>query len=382
MLDRARRDCRGGRATGTDRAAPADHQQTVLIEPLRDVRAKWKEQASAEHGPVVGAIALCTNARTTSDHDKAVYMSSEWSKVLQACLVAWAATDAKDHAQTAIKFMTALLDDLDDLGDKKGGDKAATIDSGYPIRNVGPYTAIAYDWLYDQLTPQQRQHARDRWKAWLGWYKQHGYRMGVPGSNYQAGYLATASLVAIAEAGEAGADGKALWTEVVDTLWGKELAVAFGPDGILDGGDWPEGWQYGGLSVAEISLASRALRDAGFDAPGVSRWLSGLLRRQIYGLSPGDRMFAAEDAESETPNLEPSVLALDAVALGNATPDERRWAAGELSRLQLVDRDWLLFDAHALGRDRDLVRRAVSRLARHGSSPAEGGQLRHLARQG
>src|SRR5439155_17217807 len=43
----------------------------------------------------------------------------------------------------------------------------------------------------------------------------------------------------------------------------------------------------------------------------------------------------------------PTVLELDAIALGDATPDDRRWARGELSRLQLADNDWLLYDALA-----------------------------------
>src|SRR5262249_16245461 len=76
-------------------------------------------------------------------------------KVLQACLVAWAATEKPEHARTAIRFFTALLDDLDKIGDGLGGDESARRDHGYAIRNLGPYTALAYDWLHDQpaITP-------------------------------------------------------------------------------------------------------------------------------------------------------------------------------------------------------------------------------------
>jgi len=312
---------------------------------LSDVRAAWRDQSKAAHGPVKGAIALCDDARTSSEHDHAQYQGSEWARVLQACLVAWAATDSRDHATTAIRFMTALLDDLDVIGDHQGGDAAARRDDGYAIRNLAPYTALAYDWLHDQLTPEQRAHARERWKAWLDWYAAKGYRADAAGTNYHAGYLLSATLIAIAQAGDGG--DPALWHQVADILWGKQMLAAMAPDGVLDGGDWPEGWQYGPLSVAEISLGARAMREAGVQVPFASAWLDAVLRHDIYALSPGDRVFAGEDAEPEVPNLDPNVLAFDAVALGDASPDDRRWARGELSRLKLADRDFLLYDALA-----------------------------------
>src|SRR5437763_868333 len=101
-----------------------------------ELKKAWHAQAKAAHGPVVGAIALCTEAGTTHEHDHALYQGAEWAKVLQACLVAWAATDSDDHATTAIRFYTALLDDLDVIGDGKGGDNAARRDDGYAIRNL------------------------------------------------------------------------------------------------------------------------------------------------------------------------------------------------------------------------------------------------------
>lgn len=312
-----------------------------------ELRAAWREQAKAEHGPVKGAIALCEEARTTSEHDHAVYQGSEWAKVLQACLVAWAATDRADDAKTALRYFSALLDDLDVIGDHRGGDDAAHRDDGYAIRNLGPYTALAYDWLYDRMSPELRAHARARWKAWLEWYRAKGYRAHGAGTNYHAGYALAATLVAIAQAGDAGAEGAARWQDVVDTIWTKEIAGALAGDGSLAGGDWPEGWQYGPLAVAEYSLGARALRGVGVDVKGVAGWLHEMLQRHVYALSPADKWFAGGDTEDESANIAPNVLALDAIALGDAAPDDRRWARGELARLQLVDRDWLLYDALA-----------------------------------
>jgi uncharacterized protein (TIGR03382 family) len=316
------------------------HPRILLDAQLRDA---WKEQAKAAHGPVKGAMALCEEARTTKEHDHAVYQGSEWAKVLQACLVSWAATGSKDDAATALRFTSALLDDLDVIGDRRGGDEAARRDDGYSIRNLGPYTALAYDWLYDQMSPELRAHARARWKAWLDWYRAKGYRAHGAGTNYHAGYVLAATFIAIAQHG----DDNSLWPEITGTIWGKEIAIALADDGVLAGGDWPEGWQYGPLAVASYSVAARAMRGVGVDVPGVARWLHSMLLRHVYALSPSDQWFAGGDTESETANLPPGVLALDAIALGDGSPDDKRQARGELARLQLVDKDWLLYDALA-----------------------------------
>ncbi|HEX3758364.1 MAG TPA: hypothetical protein VHW23_06640 [Kofleriaceae bacterium] len=330
-----------GAATAQAAAPEAKHPHMLLEPPLR---AAWQAQVRQPNGPVARAIAVCSDAGTTPKYDGAQYQGSEWAKALQACLVAWAATGEARHATTSIKFFTALIDDLDQVGDGKGGDRAASRDSGYAIRMLAPYTALAYDWLYDQLSPELRARARQRWAAWLAWYREKGYRARDPGNNYQAGYLISATMIAIAEAGEG---DPALWSWVADELWGKDMASALSSGGILDGGDWAEGWQYGPLSVAEYALATRVARRAGIPVAGVAPWLAGLMRRTVYALSPGDRVYAGGDTENEEPNLDPALLTFDAVALGDAPAEDRRWARGEIARLGLHDDNFLLYDALA-----------------------------------
>lgn len=317
-----------------------------------DLRATWKTYAKLPVGPIVGAINLCNDARTTKEHYRALYQGAEWARVLQACLVAWAATDSKDHAATAIQYFTALLDDLDSVGDHRGGDDAVRRDHGYSIRNLGPYAALAYDWLNDKMSPELKARARKRWKAWLDWYAESGYRARSPGSNYHAGYLFAATTIAIAQAGEAGADGTALWGLVADELWGKDMRAALTTDGVLAGGNWPEGWQYGPLSVAEYSLGARIMKGVGVDVPGITQWLSSLMRHHVYSLSPGDTVYATGDTEAETANLQPHVLTLSAIAIGDSTPDDKKWARGELARLKIVDRDFFLYSSLAAPGDK------------------------------
>jgi hypothetical protein len=329
-------------ATTAHAAAPVSSHPRMLLDA--QLRAAWQAQIQQPHSPVARAIAMCSDAGTTHKYDGAQYQGSEWAKALQACLVAWAATGEARHATTSIKLFTALLDDLDQIGDGKGGDRAAWRDSGYAIRMLAPYTALAYDWLYDQLAPELRARARQRWSSWLTWYREKGYRARAPGNNYQAGYLISATMVTIAEAGEG---DPALWSLVVDELWGKDMAAALASGGILEGGDWAEGWQYGPLSVAEYALAARVISRAGVPVAGVGAWLAGLLRRHVYALSPGDRVYAGGDTENEEPNVAPALLTLDAVALGDAPASERRWARGEIARLGLSDDNFVLYDALA-----------------------------------
>lgn len=332
--------------TAAHATAPiAPHPRMLLDAPLREA---WRAQAKVPHSPVAAAISLCSEAGTTAKYDHALYQGSEWARTLQACLVAWAATGEARHAATSIKFFTALIDDLDQVGDKKGGDRAGWRDSGYAIRMLGPYTALAYDWLYDQISPELRAHARQRWASWLDWYRAHGYRARGPGTNYQAGYLIAATAIAIAQAGEG---DPALWSLVADELWGKDMAAALAIGGILDGGDWAEGWQYGPLAVAEYALAARLATRAGIPVAGIEPWLASLLRHHVYALSPADRVYAGGDTEDASANLAPSELTLDAIALGDARPEDRRWARGEIARLGLHDRDWLLYDALATAGD-------------------------------
>jgi hypothetical protein len=165
---------------------PTGPHPRILLDA--NLRAAWKAALKDGRGPLVGAVTLCDEDREHK-HDGSLYMGAEWAKMLQACLVAWAATDKPEYVAASLKYFTALLDDLEKIGDGKGGDKAAIRDSGYAIRNLGPYTAVAYDWLHDApgMTPQLRAHARQRWAAWLAAYKERGYHPRDPGSNYQAG---------------------------------------------------------------------------------------------------------------------------------------------------------------------------------------------------
>ncbi|MEZ4400554.1 MAG: hypothetical protein R3B06_11080 [Kofleriaceae bacterium] len=311
--------------------APPGHPRLFLD---AEVRAAWTAQARQTGSAVAGSIAACTAIAADRDrYGRDLYMGLDWARNLQHCLVAWAATGADAHARTALVYYQALLDDLVVPGDGKGGDQAANRDSGFAIRALGPYTAIAYDWLHDHpaMTEALRAKARRRWAAWTTWYLANGYRARSPSTNYHAGYLAAVTFIAIAQRGEADAAGDALWRLVTDELWGKDMAKALAPGGVLDGGDWGEGWQYGPLAVVEYAAAARAMAAQGVRVDGVRAWADAVLARWVHGRAPGGGIYPGGDTQWEEPNLPPNPNTLYAVLIAGASPDHQAWAAGELA---------------------------------------------------
>ena len=280
-----------------------------------------------------------------------VYMGFEWSAHASNCAVAYQATGLAPYAATGLHFFAALLDDWEHVGDGKGGDSAARQDSGYAIRSVGVHGAIAYDLLHDApgMTPELLARARRRFKAWTDWYYASGYRAKSPATNYHAGYLAAVTLIAIAQGSEAGADGAKLWRHVIDQVWGTEMKTAALPGGLLDGGDWAEGWQYGPLAVVGYALAARAVIAAGVPLPDFQRWADQVVLRHVHALSPGGQTFAGGDTQSATPSLPPNPWTLIGAMGGPSSDVAAGWARAELDRLHLVseDRSFLIFDVLA-----------------------------------
>ncbi len=295
-------------------------------------------------------VTRCTAARERpAEYATGGWQGFEFVTTLSACLTAYVATNDTDHLATAVKYWDVLLDDYQNVGDGLGGDSVVTHDTGYAMRTFAPFSALAYDWLHDApgVTEALRAHARARFDAWSTYYSTKGYLRDMPGANYQAGYAFAATLMAVAEAGEAGAAGDAHWANVRDNIWQRDLLPAFAAGRVFDGGDWPEGWQYGSLSVLELSLAARALQDNGVNLAGVSAWTSSLPLRFLYGLTPATRQaFTGGDSDATTPYRQPDNGALLAALAGPASDDAKALAAKLNLDLKLSNEN-PLFDALA-----------------------------------
>ena len=274
-------------------------------------------------------------------YSRDLYMGLDWAQYLQACLVAYRATGESSHGRTALKYFKAILDDLKEVGDGLGGDASARRDRGFAIRALGPNAALAYDWLHDfpGVDEALRARARQRFDAWTQWYIQNGYRPRSPGTNYNAGYVFAATLIAIAQYGEAGKAGERLWSHVVDELIGKDLLPAMTGDGVLVGGDWGEGWQYAPLSIAEYALSLRAVAPYGVDVGRAQPWLSDVLTRHVFAMvpGPGAQTHAVGDTQAEGPYLDVRAETLAAVLVGPADQKTKRHAESEMRRLRLYD---------------------------------------------
>ncbi|MBK7659201.1 MAG: hypothetical protein IPJ28_08640 [Betaproteobacteria bacterium] len=323
-------------ATAHAQAEPSDPHPRLFLDER--VVAAWRDLAGRSGTTVAAAVRRCDEiARSPSNFRRDIYMGFDWAQHLQACLVAWKATDDTRYAKMAQTYFVALIDDLKEVGDGQGGDRAVQRDSGYAIRAHGPYAAIAYDWLagaglIDETT---RARARQRFKAWTDWYAAKGYRARHPGNNYHAGYFFSATLIAIAQGSEAGPEGTRFWRLVVDQMFGREMLPA-ARDGLLVGGDWGEGWQYAPLSVASYSLAARAIAKYGVDVRPLDAWLDDVALRHLHARTPGGAdTFVGGDTQSTTPYIGARLETLAAVVAGRASPQAKGWMQAEIERLGL-----------------------------------------------
>jgi hypothetical protein len=323
-------------------AAPAD---AAVAEPsgphpriwLDDATLASARNAAKRTGSATARIlARCRGLQGSREPN--LYMGLGWGANASGCALAYRITGEARHAEAALVYFRALLDDWQTVGDGAGGDDVVRHDSGYAMRAFGPHAALAYDWLHDApgMTEELRAHARARFAAWTNWYYGKGYRHDSPGTNYHAGYLLAVTLIAIAQGGEAGAAGARLWRHVADTVWGQHMAEALVEDGVLDGGDWGEGWQYGALAVVSYATAARAMIEQGVAVPGAEAWAGSLLARHMHALLPnGKATFIGGDTQEEGPNIAPHAYTLLAVIAGPAPALAQAWAQAELHTLGL-----------------------------------------------
>ena len=179
------------------------------------------------------------------------------------------------------------------------GFTAYSTDSGYGIRNYVPAMAIGYDWLYDYsgLDASTKSALVSRINNWLTWYASSGYCNAdnsscTPSdiSNYHSGYVLAQVLSGIALYGD-DASGATIWSKGV----GQYNSVRSTLDSRLQGGSWPEGWNYGAGVYERYLLLAAALKSATGDAAYTNfQWLSNNLTFKRNALTP-DAKFVYDD---------------------------------------------------------------------------------------
>lgn len=333
-------------ATAVAQPEPSGPHPRLFVDQaqLETLRAHAKKKGSA----VQRAIAQC-DEKTRKLEVESGYEGFLWGSHLTACAVAWQATKNKSHAKTGLVYFKAMLDDRNVIGDGKGGDTVVRHDHGYAMRTFAAYSAIGYDWLWDApgMTDPLKARARRRFKVWADWYRDKGYLKDLPGANYHAGYVGGATFSAIAMGSEGGAVSAALWSHMVTLVWQRAMRTAADPakNGVLVGGDWPEGWQYGPLSVIEYALGAREMIRQGVDLPEFEAWGNSLLLRHIHGLTPAtDEYFLVGDTGNDTVHISPGGRVLTAVVAGPADAKHRAWARAEAARMRLEADEFAIWD--------------------------------------
>ncbi len=309
----------------TARALPSGPHPRALLtaQTLAQIKSKATKPASA----AAKVPAACAKiAQKESELVQAGIQGYNWAYSLGTCALAWQMTRDAAYGAVAVRLYRALLDDYVTMGDGAGGDGVVQHDTGYAMRFFGAYAAIAYDWLYDApgVDEALRAHARARFRAWTDWYDHEGYLNHTPGSNYHAGYLFAKTLMAVGVSGEDGTTSDAYWNDVTERLFPIDIVQkGLGVGGVLVGGDWPEGWQYGPMSVSEYALAARVLEDYGVSFPEVRAWTDDLLTRFVHGMNPAqDGLYVAGDLDDNTNFDAPlSPRTLTAVLAGPSSGD-------------------------------------------------------------
>lgn len=303
-------------------AAPSGAHPRLFLD-AKTIATLKKQTADSSKG-AAKAVAQCDDYLAKPGN----WGSQDWDESILAssCALAFRATDNAKYVAPAVANMQKII---------ARGDAAVRKDSGYFIRVYAPYLAIAYDWLHDRAEVQAlKGDVTTRFAAYFDWYKTSGYLPHRAGANYQAGFLFSATMMAIAASGDGAAFGP-MWTTVVDELVGKDMQDASQPGGALSGGDWAEGWQYGPLSVMEYALVTRGLEEQGVQLPYMEKYLSEIVLRHLYGTVPDKSgIFVAGDYDSENAVMPLPVLALQAVLAGPAAIGSKAWARGALTGMK------------------------------------------------
>jgi hypothetical protein len=317
-------------ASGTQ-AGPGPTQADVPPPPLppRDV-ASWKhprilltpERVNAlmalqrANAPTWQALLQVCNDRVNGTSESG-YEGEDWAYGTLALALCWHVNPGRtEYARAAGKYLVALMDDNERVGDHRGGDRIIERNDGYGIRNHGFLAAVAFDWLYPsgEITPDVKKKVIGRVANFLKWYRKDGYKRDDAISNHYMGHFGTAAAAGLAFDGEdpKGAEIRALARH----MWKNEVIRDFAK---LSGGDFAEGWQYARTVIASIAVYIEGESRAPGGNPKIADelpWFKESVAFQTHALLP-DGVHCFDNADwSRKPARPPSMqLMLTSLAL-------------------------------------------------------------------
>lgn len=157
-------------------------------------------------------------------------------------------------------------------------------DTDYDMRDAFAFVALAYDWMHDQFTSNELQQMYSMMTQWLDEYHNQpvgGYSEYWAQNNYYPENTQALALMAIGTMGES-PDADRMLARLRDKL-NNDLPVA---NQRICGGDWPEGFNYGGGSMISHLMAYNTLKDIGEDWSVDYDFAQPLARSMTYQMSP------------------------------------------------------------------------------------------------
>ncbi|WP_456406388.1 hypothetical protein [Thiolapillus sp.] len=228
------------------------------------------------------------------DNMRDYYQGVDWQRYMLNYALAYRATGNATYAQEAIVYLRALTYDAGGgygsgvVGNGSGGASSITHDSGYGARSYGMSLPVGRDWLDGApgLTSDLIRDINTRMDQWITWVftNDRAYATEDPTDNYYAGYFSMVYTAAIGLAGDTGY--KSEWLNRAESMWFNGVRPLI--NGLFDGGEWQEGWNYGHWAVREYLLYPVALA-SGTDMNthwSETNWHEDLVKSQLHSLYP------------------------------------------------------------------------------------------------
>ena len=229
---------------------------------------------------------------------------------------------AKEYAEKCYNVFRYAVEKPDppptrDKEEKPGSPVDQVLDNlgnapGYAARGTLLTIPVAYDWLYDYLTPEQRKNIAHKLSIWCDWANKNAYSAGGIG-NFPVSYFVGEAYAGIATSHEDPDAERHLvhsW-ETYQNVWRKSMV-----EGSLKDGGIMEGAGYGGWTAQVIMDLFAAWKGAtGYNPAHDLSYPRNLVHYLIYATVPAlDRIYM--DGDTETNGFIEPVYSWNVVLMG------------------------------------------------------------------
>jgi hypothetical protein len=244
------------------------------------------------------------------------YQGGGWLDAIEHLGLMYQITGDARYARKVIEILNVINDVT-----KSGSVEPLSLDAGYPSRTVALGAALAYDWTFDQLTPEIKADTYASINAWFDWYKKSAYQNTCSGySNYFGGHVLGFGIAGLATAGE-NPRGQEIAT-YIRNVFDVQMRYAFGPEGTFQcsgyteatggfAGGYPvESFNYGPPHFERLLQYTWAVQTATGEDIG-SDYAKRIARNLLYNLKP-DRWRSTDEGNfpGDTAQIMPRGLPL------------------------------------------------------------------------